>query len=533
MKILATLMVLLSAHASASPFGGWPDATGKLAPWKKAAPAFVAGPVWKQEGGAAVAINVQPGRSIAPITPYHLGNNLSWWMGRDWALDADRIAKAREAGIRFWRGMGGSSSDNYCWDNVYGPYKNAEDGEFRPRMNRPQDATTDDFIEICRQTQAEGILTANYGMARWGTLSDALLLAQSWVLHTNVEKQFKVRHWEIGNEVYGNWESGYKVKGKPDLSGDQYGRDFREYVKAMKAIDKDIYVGAVAVNEDNGEEWTGYKWWMKGMLPEAAPVADYLIWHEYFIWPFEGADKKVKVISNEEIFAKSASIGESVKKINAMVAKYGKRKAPLPIALTEYNILNGNMPQTLQQINALFTAEVVGEAVKHGIVAANIWDWKNGYDSAYGGGDHAMLSDGEPGLPNATPRPTFYAFALMSRVFGDHMVESESGDSQVRAYATGYDGGGLGLVISNEKSAAVALELDLGGFEPKGQASLYTVTAEGLNSKKVAFNGVYGEAPAGGPFPIASIPPYTVELKAGKTLKVSIPATSLVGLVLR
>ena len=526
------LLLLLAPLAQAAPFGGWPDAQGELAPYHKAAPAFVPGKAWGLKGGAAVSVSIDAGKVIAPITPYHLGNNLSWWMGKAWALDQDRLDKATQAGIRFWRFPGGSASDEYAWDGLYGKYPKSDNGEARGHMNLPRNANTDDFIKVCRLTQADPILIANYGMARYGSLDDALQLAKSWLLYTNIENKFKVRHWEIGNEVYGNWEVGHVVKGKPELTGKDYGRDFRAYADALKSVDPSVYVGAVAINEDNGEEWTGYKWWMRDMLPEAADKADYLIWHNYFAWPFESDGKTPKKISNAEIFKNSAQIGEGVDKINAMVAKYSKRQAPLPIALTEYNILNGNMPQTLQLINALFTAEVVGEAIKHGIVAANYWDWKNGYDPANGGGDHAMLSVGEPGVPDSTPRPTYYSFALMSRALGERMVQAESGDAQVKVYASVFLGNELGLVVVNEKEEAVSLELSLGAFGGSGKASLYTVTGEGLNGKAVLYNGQAGPGHVGGPFPIDPIAPYAISYPPKKPLKISLPATSLSGLIL-
>jgi hypothetical protein len=533
MKILFACMMAAAASAWSGPFQGWPDASGNTAPFHKTAPPYEAGPLWRQGGGRSVTATVATGKTLAAITPYFFGDNLSWWMGKDWSLNEDRLNKARQAGIRFWRFPGGSSSDEYNFDGNYGSHPNDDKGQPRSHMNSTEEADTADFIKICKATGAQPILTANYGLARYGSLDEGLALAKAWVTRTNADGTFKVRHWEVGNELYGDWEVGHTVKGKPELSGADYGRDFREYSKAMKSVDSGIYVGAVALDQDDGSPWTGFKWWMRDMLPELSDSADYLVWHQYFVWPFEKDGKTPRKLSNAELFKDSQQIGEGAQRIRDMVAKYGKRKDPLPIALTEYNIANGLVPQTLQLINALFTAEVIGESIKHGLVAACQWDWRNGYDTALGGGDHAMLSKGERGLNDDTPRPTFYAFALLSRVMGERLVEAESGDPQVKVYASVFQDGALGLVIVNEKEEPISFQPDLGGFQSRGQASLYTVTGKGLNGKQVSYNGKPGEGPAGGPFPIDSLPPYSLKLTPGKPLKLSLPAASLCGLILR
>ena len=532
MRDVALLLMLAASPAWCGPFQGWPDAAGNTLPYHKLSPAPQSGKIWQLSGGRVVTASVTTGKTLAAITPYFFGNNLSWWMGKDWSLNEDRLEKARESGIRLWRFPGGSSSDGYNWNGDYGKHPD-DKGEPRSHMNAPSMADTGDFIKILAASGSQGILTANYGLARYGSLDEALALAKGWVHSVNVQGRLKVRHWEVGNELYGDWEIGHNVEGKSELSGADYGRDFREFSKAMKSEDPSIYVGAVAVDKDDGGNWSGFKWWMRDMLPEVAASADYLIWHQYFVWPFGKDGKTPRKLSNEEIFKNSAQIGEGAQRIREMVARYGHRQDPMPIALTEFNIVNGLVPQTLQLINALFSAEVVGESIKHGLVASCLWDWRNGYDTVLGGGDHAMLSKGEPGLADDTPRPTYYAFALLGRVLGERLVEAESGDSQVKIYASVFQDGALGLVIVNELDQDISLQPDLGGFQMRGQASLYTVTGKGLNSRQVSYNGKAGEGPAGGPFPIDSLPPYSLKLTPGKPLRISLPAASLCGLILR
>ena len=43
----------------------------------------------------------------------------------------------------------------------------------------------------------------NYGAARYMSPQAAADLAARWVKHCNIDMKFKVRYWEVGNEVYG------------------------------------------------------------------------------------------------------------------------------------------------------------------------------------------------------------------------------------------------------------------------------------------------------------------------------------------
>ena len=144
-----------------------------------------------------------------------------------WSLHPDRIAKARQLGAQLWRFPGDSDSDRYIWDGNYGPYAIASDGRDNTVTTQPEFLRTDDFVTLLRELGAQPMVTANYGLARIGSVAEAAVLAARWVRHFKVERDFPVRYWELGNEMYGAWETGHTVAGKPDLTGDVYGADFR------------------------------------------------------------------------------------------------------------------------------------------------------------------------------------------------------------------------------------------------------------------------------------------------------------------
>ncbi len=499
---------------------------------KTAKPFQSDGKNWKFAYGTPVTITIDAGQTLRSVTPYQFGNNVAWWDSRTWFLDPDRIEKAKQAGIKFWRWPGGSSADIYHWDGDYqrGP-KDSKDN--LSNMNAAWAVSTDNFIDFCRQTGSEAIVTINYGAARYESVQFAADMAARWVKYFNLEKKFKVRYWEIGNENYGPWEEGNKIEGKAQLTGEDYGKDFPVIADAMRKVDPDLFIGAVAVDMDSGDDWSGYHWWMKGLLPELQGKADYLILHQYFMWPFSG-DTYTNP-SDEVLLGNLHKLADAKSATDQMVEKYAEKEKGIPIALTEFNISNGNdsgvPPQTIELINGLFISEVLGESLKSGYVASNYWDWKNGLGKTLKG-DHALLASGDPSTTDGTPRPSYYSYALFSRAFGDRLMPADSSDSTLRVYASRFSSGELGLVFVNESDKNKTAVFSLKSFIPKGKLMGWVLTGKSLDETQVSWNGVEGPLGGGGPFPIDYIPPYRVSFKTDKPLQLAIQARSVTGVIL-
>jgi hypothetical protein len=218
--------------------------------------------------------------------------------------------------------------------------------------------------------------------------------------------------------------------------------------------------------------------------------------------------------------------------IEAMTRKYTKRTKPFPLALTEFNVVNGSVPPTLELVNGLFMAEVLGEAIDAGYLATNYWDWKNGYEDKHGGGDHAMLASKDPRVTDDTPRPSYYAYALYAKAFGDHLVESKSSDSTVKVYASTFkDKPDVGLVLVNETQQAARVMLQHVGHATS--LTGWVLTGPALNSRAVTFNGEPGPASGGGPFPIDGLEHYTKDLGGADDVEITLPPISASGVVLR
>jgi hypothetical protein len=144
----------------------------------------------------------------------------------------------------------------------------------------------------------------------------------------------------------------------------------------------------------------------------------------------------------------------------------------------------------------------------------------------------AMLASDDPSVPDGTPRPSYYAFALYSRAFGDKMIAADSSDPNVKVYASLFSGGEMGVVIVNENDTNLKVTFNLAGFTPKGKLMGWVLTGKGLNEKQVSWNGEEGPLGGGGPFPIDSIPPYRATFKTDKPLQLPVQAHSVTGVIL-
>ena len=499
--------------------------------YSKAAPPFPdKGKNWDFGGGVTVQAKINPSGTIASVNPYSFGCNLAWYDNRAWLLNPDRIEKAKEAGIRYWRFPGGDSSNDYHWDGNYKNHPKDHQGNDSALMNTPGTVSTDDFIEFCRQTNSEAVITVNYGAARYDSVAAAADMAARWVKYFNIDKGFKVRYWEIGNENYGPWEEGTLMQDKPQLTGDDYGADFNTIAAAMRQVDPDIYLGAVIYQFDGGDEWTGHHWWVKKLLPVVKDQADFLVMPEYFLWPFNGSTNQYVPPTEGKIWGLIDEAQSDRFSVNQMVDKYSPQEKNLPVAISEFNTLNATSPPGIHLIGGLYTAAILGEFIKAGDTSACFWDWKNSFDPKLKG-DFGMLSTGDPAVPDGTPRPSYYGFALYDRAFGNKMVEAQTSDPAVRVYASRFTNGELGIILVNENDQNRTMLFDWGDFQAKGQFTAWVLTGGDLNGPRVTWNSVEGPSGGGGPFPISNIDPYRGTFKPDKPFSLNIKAHSATGII--
>jgi alpha-N-arabinofuranosidase len=197
------------------------------------------------------------------------------------ALDgvrADVFEKIKALRPAFIRWPGGNVAQDYHWMWGIGPrdqrftWTNLSWGN----ELEPSDFGTDEFVRFCRRAGAEPSLTVNVE-GRGATVDEAA----AWVEYANGSASsrhgamrgangnpdpFKVKYWEIGNEIWGDW-----VRGHSDAN--TYAANYKRYAAAMSGVDPSIRLIAVG---DNNMDWN------RTVLGAAGSQIDYLAIHHYY-----------------------------------------------------------------------------------------------------------------------------------------------------------------------------------------------------------------------------------------------------------
>ena len=193
-------------------------------------------------------------------------------------MRADVFEKVKALHPAFIRWPGGNVAQDYRWQWGVGPrdarptwinlsWRNElESGDFG----------TNEFIRFARNAGAEPSITVN--VEGHGATADE---AAAWVEYCNGPpsskygslrardghpEPYRVKYWEIGNEIWGDW-----VRGHSDAS--TYARNLGRYVAAMRAVDPSIEVIAVG---DNDMAWN------RTVIERAGVPFDYLAIHHYY-----------------------------------------------------------------------------------------------------------------------------------------------------------------------------------------------------------------------------------------------------------
>jgi alpha-L-arabinofuranosidase len=461
-----------------------------------------------------VDLTVDFSKRITKVSKYIYGNNANCytgWMQNNSTL-MQHIDKLKMGVMRI---PGGSLSDVFFW-NRKGIYENYAIKSYDPaltdipstispwvgkRVENFEDWSmgVDQYYQMMQTANLTGMVTVNYGYARYGTSSNpvaqAAHLAADWVRYDNGRSKF----WEIGNEVFGSWEAGYEIDqsqnkdGQPKrITGDLYGKHCLVFIDSMRKaaleINKEIYIGAVCFEENN----TGMPNWNKELITQVGGKIDFYIVHSYFT-PFSTNSTPNVILDSPSKIAGYRTFIENELKAQS--------KPVVPVLLTEWNIFAEGSNQAVSFINGMHATVTFGELIKNKYEVATRWDLANGWSN---GNDHGLFSTGdEPGVAKYAPRPAFYYMYYFQKYFGDMMVEATSTVSSVVAYASQFTQSGEGsLAIVNKGTSAQVVEIKLKNYNPGNRYCTFTLTGgtdNGSFSRKVFVNGTTTTAEGGGP----------------------------------
>ena len=495
----------------------------------------------------AVTVNIDAGTIITKVSNDISGQNANMWMTQmvTEPLLMSYLTTLRPPLIRL---PGGSTSDVYFWNAPNGTppadapstLKDANGADVAPGYwygtnTGSWTITVDNFYNVMQQSGSQGMITVNYGYARYGTGPDpvaaAAHLAADWVRYD----KGRTKYWEVGNEDNGTWEAGYRIDvsknkdGQPEIiTGDLYGKHFNVFADSMRAAATEngtpIFIGAQLL-EKEPESWqtSTDKSWNSGVLAQVKSSADFYIIHSYYT-PYQ-TNATADVILNTAVDNTNAMMSY----LQTTFTKYGA--APKPVALTEYNITSQGSMQQVSFVSGMHAAIVMGEALQNKYGMTSRWDLANGWND---GNDMGLFNNGdEPGVVKWNARPAFYYMYYFQKMIGDRMLKSTvTGSNDMLAFASSFSSGEKGVILVNKGTTAQNVSITSNATAGK-RFYYYRLTGGSDNgefSRKVYVNGKGPDIISGGPSSYATLKAYSSETKNG--IKVALPPRSVVYVVI-
>jgi alpha-L-arabinofuranosidase len=189
--------------------------------------------------------------------------------------DPDVVRLLKESRLPILRWPGGNFASTYHWEDGVGPI---EQRPTRPNYAwggvEPNTFGTDEFIAFCRAVGCQPMICVNAGSgtaeeaARWVEYCNGPAgspMGRLRVAHGHPEP-FQVRHWEIGNELWGKWQMDW-------TSASGYVDRFKAFSKAMLAADPTITIYSCGAPALWGKQWNDRL--IAGAGPELGVITDH------------------------------------------------------------------------------------------------------------------------------------------------------------------------------------------------------------------------------------------------------------------
>ncbi len=348
-----------------------------------------------------VELMIDADRLGRPVSPLIYGSNLT--AKTEYEMDVARFA--RDTGIKIFR-YPGSSSEGYHWKE--GRF------DFNSRFNPAPMTRFDKVLKFCRIAGAGLVLQVNIES---GTPEEAA----DWVRFMNRSgKGPRVVYWELGNEVYGDWDRNH-------MSGEAYAAVIRRFSAAMKAVDPGIEIGANLAGPND-------PFFDEAVLRGAAGDIDFVSYHWYpnHTNP-EHPSGGSKHPSPEAVMGNAPAVEELVARVDRILSRVAPgRVGRIAVAFLEWDG-SWDAPASDPEhrgrgvmwslADAIFYADALGRFARHGVILAAQYDFQEGMFGLISGWDRQAGWGGER-WDGRTIRPKALALRLFARHFGDRLVKT-------------------------------------------------------------------------------------------------------------
>jgi len=307
---------------------------------------------------------------------------------------------------------------------------------------------------------------------------------------------YGVLYWEVGNEAFGKWETGY-------TTARQYATDFMVFSAAMKAVDPTIKVGAVGMSDphgqgdaDSGDEWNST------VVRIAGTALDFFSIHTYY--PSANLEQAHGSFSSTAWFtavmAGPQQALEDLQELRSVIATNSPNPRRIELAITEYGIWPAgsrnardysNLARALYEADLLMALLQLGPQL--GVTLATAWNLHGSNETA------AFRYDWSTGL--RTVRPQAQAFQLLRSALQQELakttvngptfqtgrlanVQARSVIPVLAALATrDTQKRQLNLIVLNRNlTETVTTTIRLNGFHPSPTATIQTLRGIDLSA---------------------------------------------------
>jgi alpha-L-arabinofuranosidase len=321
-------------------------------------------------------------------------------------LDPDEVAMAKAMHVTELR-LGGNFSSSYHWRDGIGP------ADRRPTMENiawgiPEynQFGTDEFLELCDLIGATPQINLNMGS---GTPEEAA----DWVRYIRARHKGKVL-FELGNELYGKWQVGYKTL-------DEIGPATLDFSKAVRDADPDAFLIAT------GQGPLGDGKWNEAQLANPSGTFDGLSLHFILDTNHPSLASATPDFTAAAAYALPYAVGPYFDKVWAQIDAHPEWRGKLELAVTEW-LFNGKgygernftdeSPSWINEGGAVMAAGFLNTLLRH-TAAVKIADMTGIMEFA------GIWKKRE----QVYAVPAYYVFKLYSTVAGDTVlpVSSDSG----------------------------------------------------------------------------------------------------------
>jgi hypothetical protein len=246
--------------------------------------------------------------------------------------------------------------------------------------------------------------------------------AAALVRYANIEKNYNIKYWGIGNEptLFAT------ARGVPNYGVDQFNEEWRTFAQALKAVDDSILLIGPELHQfgpdiDSTPKDPFGKDWMREFLLSNGDLVDVVSIHRY---PFpQTSGGRAATIG--ELSAASTEWDEIIPYLRSLILETTGRD--IPIAVTEINSHWSNAvggeasPDSF--FNAIWWADVLGRMIFNRVDIVNYFTLQSHPST----GGYGLFS-------RSDPRPTYYVFKMYQH-FGDVLVFSGCQEPQIGIYA--------------------------------------------------------------------------------------------------